>query len=541
MPPPPLNAHAPWIDNAVVYEIFPRTFSPEGKLNKVTARLDELKALGINCIWFMPIHPSPTTHGYAITDYFDINPEYGTLADFRALVQEAHKRGIRVIIDVVIQHSSFLHPFMQDAYTYGPASPFYDFYIWNAPQNYHYEFTWVDLPSINYDSAATRDYLLRMIRYWFEEYDIDGVRCDVAHVIESLRPPGPAFWQEMRRMIRDLKADALLLAEADALSLQSIFDLKFDAAYDWNIFTKIKNFIGGQLTIANFNAELNNYTPQRGFPSHALPFRFLENHDEERFIKSHNVAETKQAGALLMTLPGLPMLYAGQEVGELEFRSIINWSDPNQLRPYYQKLVQLRRQHPALQQGQLTLLNATPSEQIYAYLRASGKDVMLAAHNLSTGNVKAKIALKGLNLPFKAYWFDELTRQGYVHGDTLVVNLASRASAILVPSHSITAVEGPAMALPRTFALQQNFPNPFNPETRLRYSVPENGRRFSLRIFNVLGQQVKTLFDGTQAAGEHEVIWDGRNSKGELAGTGLYFVVMQAENFRAVRKMMVVR
>ncbi|MGE5456827.1 MAG: alpha-amylase family glycosyl hydrolase, partial [Methanococcaceae archaeon] len=229
--------HPAWVDSAIIYSVFVRTFSNAGTFKAITERMQEIKDLGVNCIWFLPIHPTtgnlgPDNPGYAITDYMNLLQQYGTKEDFKTLVETAHQNGIKIVMDHVIQHTSDLHHFMRDAIKYKQHSPYYPFYMWDNNGNFQYLFTWVDLPSINYEEQSTRDYLLRMAKYWMQDFNIDGYRCDVAHQIIDLRPSGPAYFEKWRAELKAMKPDSYFLAEADAKGLQYL-DKKFDAAYDW--------------------------------------------------------------------------------------------------------------------------------------------------------------------------------------------------------------------------------------------------------------------------------------------------------------------
>jgi len=545
--------HPAWIDTAVVYEIFIRTFSPVGELRAITGRMAELKDLGVDCLWLMPIHPSPTTHGYAVTDYFGINPEYGTKEEFRDLVKTAHRYGIRVVLDHVINHTSFLHPFMVDASTYGARSPYYDFYVWNPDGSFHHLFTWVDLPTINFESESTRDYLIRMAKYWVQEFDIDGYRCDVAWAIDNnylgIRPSGAAYWQRFRRELKKMKPDILLLAEASAEETNH-FDQKFDSAYDWPWYTRVKNVLSGTGTIADLDATTQQYLDP-SYPKHALPFRFLENHDEERLVKAFGVAPAKISAALLFTSPGLLMVYAGQEVGELTYRGVITWSDPNNLRPFYKRLIRIRKENPALSQGRFITVPNTASNQLYSYLRRTTGNTALVNLNLSSSPVTARLAVPLSEIPFDStanfYLNDVLNGVSLaVRGSQLAnypVTLPAYGAQIFVFGTSpITGVADGLIKPPLEFSLAQNYPNPFNPTTAIHFTI--GGTRAvhaTLRIYNLLGQVVRTLVDEKREPGRYMVQWDGRDGRGLPVATGVYLYRLEAGSFVKTKKMLSVK
>lgn len=546
--------HPQWQDSLIVYSVFVRTFDASGKFKGITERMNELAGLGINCIWFLPIHPTtgnlgPDNPGYAITDYMDVLDNYGTRTDLKALVKEAHKYGIRVILDHVIQHTSDLHPFMKDANKYKNNSPYYPFYMWDANNNFQYMFTWVDLPSINYEEPATRDYLIRMAKYWVQEFDIDGYRCDVAHVINnpSLRPSGPAYWQRWRRELKAIKPDIFLLAECDATTT-SIFDKKFDAAYDWAWFGRIKNVVTGTGTIDDLNGIIDYYNSPE-FPANALTFKFLENQDEQRFIDAYGLGNTKVSAAHLMTAPGIPQLYAGQEVGEETNRGNIEWSDPNGLKPYYKKLVEIRRTNPALSKGDFIRIENTAPSQIYSYLRTYGSSSVITALNFSQSAreayIKVPVEKMQADTNTSCYLNDLLNSRSYRIrvGDlkNYYVNIPSSGAQIFILSDTaFTAVEDlPGSDLPLSYELMQNYPNPFNPSTTIKYSLPYSAR-VNISIFNILGQRVAELVNREENAGYHEAYWSAFN-----LASGIYIYRIDARSakgsYTSSRKMLLLK
>lgn len=548
--------HPAWVDSAVVYSIFPRTFSQEGNLKSVTARMKEIKTLGINCIWFLPLHPTtgnlgPDNPGYAITDYLNILEQYGTKEDFKTLVETAHQNGIKVIMDLVIQHTSDLHPFMRDAIKYKQNSPYYPFYMWDNSGNFQYMFTWVDLPSINYEAQSTRDYLINMVKYWQQNFNIDGYRCDVAWGINDLRPSGPAFWQRMRSELKSLKPDIFLLGEADALlANNTYFDKKFDAAYDYSWFNGIKNYLSNTGTLSNLNSVINSYLSSP-FPGDARPFRFLENQDEQRFIEAFGQAKTKTAAALLLTLPGVPMLYAGQEVGEVTNRGNINWEDPQGLRAYYSRLIHIRKENPALLDGSFTsIVNSTP-EQVYSYLRTKDKNNAIVNINFSDAPLTVNFSVPMNDISFDStasfYLNDELNRVSYkVKGTDLknyqVLIPANTAQVLVLSDNQLTNAESQKHTIPASYEISQNYPNPFNPSTSIRYQIPE-ASHVVISIYNVLGQKVTELVNMAQNPGYYQAVWNASNS---ASGVYIYSVEIKPVSggnagIRTVKKMMLVK
>ncbi len=547
--------HPAWIDSSIIYSIFVRTFSASGTFQAVTAQIPELKDLGINCIWFLPIYPTtgslgPDNPGYAITDYYGILSNYGTKQDFKTLVETAHNYGIKVILDHVINHTSALHPFMLDANKYKENSPYYDFYMWDNNDNFKYLFTWVDLPSINYQSLNTREYLLRMAKYWMQYFNIDGYRCDVAWGVNSLRTNGVGsiYWQTWRKELKEMKPDIFLLGEADADSTQ-YFNGKFDAAYDYTFFTNLKAVFNSSGSINQLDASIQHYL-QSSYPKDARPFRYLETQDEPRFIQQFGVGDTKVAADLLLTLPGVPELYAGQEVGETSQRGNIDWSDPSKLYSLYKNLIQIRKENPALTIGNFTRLNNSQSDKIYSYLRTSGENNIIVNLNFSSSPLTAEISVPLNKLTFDStssfYLNDLLNKASYKISGTDLKNYsvtipASGAQILVLSDTTITDARETKEVLPVTYNIEQNYPNPFNPSTTIKYSLP-NESKVKITVFNILGQRVSQLINDVQNAGYHEIVWSAHNF-----ASGVYLYSIEAvssngkSNFTAVKKMILLK
>ena len=366
--------HPAWIENAVVYGVIPRKFG-DPAFAGIIEKLDYLKDLGVNALWLSPINRSPGgDFGYAVVDYFDVNPDFGTREDFKTLVQEAHARGIRVLIDFVPNHTSDEHPYFQDAQARGTASPYYDFYDRDESGAVTHYFEWEHLPNLNYDNPEVERFMLEAFSYWVREYDVDGFRVDVAWGVKERKPD---FWPRWRRELKRIKPDLLLLAEASARD-PYYFDNGFDAAYDWT--AQLGKWAweivweSRTLLIYNLHAALTNNG--KGFHPDARIFRFLNNNDTgTRFITDHGEELTRVAAALLLTLPGIPCVYTGDEIGAWfrpyydEMPLVWNENKYAGLLDYYKRLIALRKEIPSLHSPYWQPLEAQPSEQIYGYMR----------------------------------------------------------------------------------------------------------------------------------------------------------------------------
>jgi glycosidase len=364
-----------WVERAIVYGVIPRNFG-DPAFQAVVNRLDYLQELGINALWLAPVNVSPSgDYGYAIVDYFALNPNYGSKEDFRRLVQEAHARGIRVLMDLVPNHSSAEHPYFLNTLERGEESHYWEFYDRNDNGDFTHYFDWTHLPNLNYENPEVRRWMIEASAYWVREFDIDGYRVDVAWGIRERRPE---FWMEWRRELKRIKPDLLLLAEASARD-PFYFGNGFDAAYDWTLDLGHWGweFVWGsyQHDLLTYNLDTALRNGSQGYHPDALIFRFLNNNDTgNRFISNHGEAMTRVATAMLLTLPGIPCIYTADEVGEF-FRPYfdatpLSWEVkfPG-LREYHQQLIALRKELPSLHSRHWQILEVEPHQQLFAYLR----------------------------------------------------------------------------------------------------------------------------------------------------------------------------
>jgi cyclomaltodextrinase / maltogenic alpha-amylase / neopullulanase len=390
--------NADWIENTVVYGVIPRNFGSEG-FQSVIDRLDYLAELGINALWLAPINDSPPgDYGYAVVDYFNVDSRYGTNDDFRRMVEAAHERGIRVLMDFVPNHSSEHHPYFQDTLTNGTESPYWDFYARDESGMYTYYFDWTHLPNLNYENPEVRSWMLEAFTYWVREFDVDGFRVDVAWGIRERRPD---FWPLWRDELKRIKPDVLLLAEASARD-EYYFDNGYDAAYDWTSqlghWAWENVFNDRELLTFQLNAALTNL--RNGFHPDALIFRFLNNNDTgERFVTRYGVDMTRVATALLLTLPGIPCVYTGDEVGA-QFQPYgdatpISWEDRFGLRDYHSHLIHLRRDTPSLHSRYWSIVELEPHQRVYGYLRylEGGAEPLLVLLNFFDEPAEVDISL----------------------------------------------------------------------------------------------------------------------------------------------------
>ncbi len=381
--------HLPWTRQAVLYQVNVRQYSAAGTLAAVQADLPRLQALGVDILWLMPWQPigrknRKGTLGsyYAISDYTAINPEFGTLADARALVAEAHRLGLKVILDWVANHTAWDHPWAtahKDRYKLNVKGEVYAVtFNEGQPGEEH----WDDVIGLNYQSAGLRDAMVDAMKFWVREVDVDGFRCDVASLVPT------DFWVRARKELDALKP-MFMLAESDAVGLHS--SGAFDMSYDWTLADQVFKKIGkGEAGAPLLKAWLAKQPA--GYPAHAYRMRFTSNHD----FNSWHGSDAELYGAahaalavLSFTLPGMPLIYNGQESAlakRLAFfeKDAIEWKGYAQA-DFYRGLIALKHRHPALAAGQygapVQLLEA-PAD-VVAFERRLGADVVRVAVNLS--------------------------------------------------------------------------------------------------------------------------------------------------------------
>ncbi len=370
-----------WVKNGVFYEIFPRQFSPRGDFNGVTAQLDRLKELGVNILWLMPIHPigqekkkGSVGSPYAVRDYYAINPDYGTKEDLKRLVAEAHRREMKVIIDIVANHTSWDSVMMKTP----------EFYTRDASGKIVPPVAdWADVADLNYDNPQLRAYMIDMLKFWLLEYDLDGFRCDVAGFVPT------DFWEQAREELEKVKPDIVMLAE---WSSPDLLAKAFDADYAWPFHQTLTEVTTGARTASALRATWEEERSK--FPRGALHMRFVDNHDEKRAIARFGERGTLAAAAIVFTLDGVPLVYNGMEVGDtsesgapaLFEKSPIFWPIAER-RPefprFFRQMIALRKAHPALQQGETVWLRNGNESRVVTYLRRAGGEEFLVAVNLS--------------------------------------------------------------------------------------------------------------------------------------------------------------
>jgi cyclomaltodextrinase / maltogenic alpha-amylase / neopullulanase len=369
-----------WVRDGVIYEIYPRAFSQKGNLNAITARLDELKDLGVTILWLMPIHPigqekKKGTIGspYAVRDYYGINPDYGTADDLKRLVREAHARGLKVIIDIVANHTSWDSVLMKHP----------EFYKHDEKGNITYPHDWYDIAALNYDNQELRRYMTEMLKHWLREFDLDGFRCDVAGEVPT------DFWEHARRELEQIKPDIVMLAEAHKPELQVT---AFDLDYSWPLHSTLTDVLQGRKPASDLRIEWEKENQE--WPKGALHMRFSDNHDERRAIARFGEPAALAASAFVFTLDGVPMIYNGMEVGDTTesgapalFEKLpIFWAIAERRKnfpDFYKDIMTRRRTITELRRGTLEWVSNSDESRVVTFIRRAGKQVSLVAINFS--------------------------------------------------------------------------------------------------------------------------------------------------------------
>lgn len=378
----PRESTPDWVRAGVVYEINPRAFSPTADFGGIRARLDDLAALGVTILWIMPVHPTGVKKRkgslgspYSARDYYAIDPALGSAADFRALVDAAHERGLRVILDIAANHTAWdsalirQHPdwFRKDA----------DGNIISSEPG------WADVAALDYTQPEVRHFMTGVFEHWAREFDLDGFRCDIAGYMPV------AFWQQVREALDAIRPDLFLLAEAESADL---LDNAFDALYAWP-FHRALNEVMMNGASASRLRQVWEHDNQR-LPEGALQLRFTDNHDESRAIARFGERGALAAAALMFLLDGIPLIYNGQEAGDtsesgapaLFERIPIFWPNAERRPEFsrvFERLIELRRAHSALQQGEVQFVDNFDENRILSFLRGGHGQEFLVVVNLS--------------------------------------------------------------------------------------------------------------------------------------------------------------
>jgi len=451
----------PWWNDAVFYEIFVRSFYDSngdgiGDFNGIIEKLDYLNDgdptttsdLGITGLWLMPINPSPSYHGYDVTDYYAVNSKYGTLDDFKRLLEEAHQRGIKVTIDLVLNHTSSSHPWFVDARN-NPDSPYRDWYVFSdtnpgytggwgqevwypAGNSYYFAQFWDQMPDLNYANPEVVAEMNKVAEYWLQ-MGVDGFRLDAArYLVEegsktADTPSNHEYWKQFRLVYKAANPQAVTIGEiwtGNFSVAKYVQGDELDLAFNFDLAEQLVSQValGKSDTLGLVVDGSVKYIKNGQFAT------FLTNHDMNRVMNEvgGSIAKAKTAATLLLTLPGVPFIYYGEEIGmtgakpDEKIRTPMQWNaeeyagfstafpwqavnreyrdgvnvaaqqaDPGSLWSHYRTLIQLRNEHAALRVGTYTKVNVEGEKlELFSFLRQSSQETVLVVINLSKNPAK---------------------------------------------------------------------------------------------------------------------------------------------------------
>jgi len=434
----------------IVYEVFVQSFRDSnndgiGDLQGLISKLDYIKELGVTAVWITPVHPSPSYHKYDVTDYYGIHPDYGTMEDMDRLIVELHRRDMKLIMDLVINHTSALHPWFIESSS-SDSNAYHDYYVWKdyetvqdeinkktttfdsdnitqwhpgeKKKDHYYGFFWKGMPDLNFDNPKVREEIYKITTFWIEK-GVDGFRLDAArHIYPDDRMDDTRqFWEEFTSKMKAIKPDIKIIGEvwSDPKTLSGLFK-GLPSLFNFELTKAIpeainhgdaKKLIEVYSTIASAYQESD------------VPYEdaiLLCNHDMNRIRSSlhGDIEKSKLAASILMSLPGTPYIYYGEEIGMLgtkpdeHIREPFLWGDDNfqntswlkpihslppsvqplsdqlqdenSLYTHYRKLIKFRKDHPEIAKGKIEFMPA--DSHVLMYKIITGKQQYLAVHNL---------------------------------------------------------------------------------------------------------------------------------------------------------------
>lgn len=461
----PAAAQRPdWARRGVCYEVFVRSFYDSdgdgiGDLRGLTEKLSYVSDLGATCIWLMPIAQSPSYHGYDVTNYYEVNRDYGTTEDFKQFIAAAHQRGIKVLVDLVLNHMSSEHPFFQSA-AFVSGSPYHDWFIWSktnpevhgwqhtvwhhspGADEYYYGYFWSGMPDLNLANPAVQAETRKVAKYWLEQMGVDGFRLDaVAHLFEHgdtlMHHPANHPWlRDYEAYLRGIAPQSFTVGEVSGSTetLKPYYPDQLDSYFEFELADQVLDAVrsGSARGLIAALARAQHDIPPGRWSS------FLRNHDQTRTMTElkGDGARNKLAAALLLTLPGVPFIYYGEEIGmtgtkpDPRLRTPMHWaqkpaagftvgqaweplqpdsftanvavqdSDPGSLLNTYRRLVHLRSATAALSSAGAFIPLASGSDSVFAFLRRDeGRTVLVVANLGGTTRTGPTLSSDGAVFP----------------------------------------------------------------------------------------------------------------------------------------------
>ena len=394
-----------WIYNKAIYEVNVRQYSEEGNFKAFEKHLPRLKKLGADILWFMPINPIGEKNRkgslgsyYSVKNYKDVNPEFGSLDEFKSTVKLIHKMGMYVIIDWVANHTAWDNPWIEEHPDYYTTDSLGEIISPNPD--------WTDVADLNYENKELWAAMIDALKFWVKECDIDGYRCDVAGMVPT------EFWIEARTELEKIK-NVFMLAEWDTPEIH----LAFDMSYDWDLHHILNGIAKEEKTVYDLIEHLKK--DKKEFPANAFRMQFTSNHDENSWngTEFERLGDGAESFAVLTCLvPDMPLVYTGQEAGNnkrLSFfeKDPVEWKD-FKLFDIYSKLFQLKKNNKALYNGKLggemIYIQNSNEENIFAFTRSLEKDKVLAVFNLSNKPVEVELTGESLQGNYKNYFTGKL-------------------------------------------------------------------------------------------------------------------------------------
>lgn len=389
-----LYTTAAWANGSNIYEVNIRQYTPEGSFKAFCEHLPRLHDMGVEILWLMPITPISKekrlgTRGsyYACSSYTDINPEFGTLDDFKHLVNRTHELGMKLIIDWVCNHTGVDHHWTKE-------HP--DWFHKDEQGNFVERNGWDDVIDLDYGNDAMRKEMIRCMQYWIKECGIDGFRCDMAHLVPI------DFWKNARVACDAIKS-LYWLAECDVIEYADVFD----ANYAWDWMHKTEAYFKQKISLQDCVKSLDTYF---NYPQGSRKLLFTTNHDENSWNGTEYEKYNGGARALAVlscTWPGIPLVYSGQEIPNLVRlpffeKAQLDWNGIPVLHNFYKVLLTQRKQNKALHTGSNFIRLDVPHDNALAWLQVKDNDKLLVILNLSATD-KLKIKTQHDQLPGAYY------------------------------------------------------------------------------------------------------------------------------------------
>lgn len=377
-----------------------------GDLQGIIEGLDHIRDLGATCLYLTPIFNAPSNHKYDTVDYYEINPSFGTKDDLRALVDEVHKRDMKILLDGVFNHCGYYFPPFQDLVKNGEKSKYRDWFFPHGypvtldPCNYdcvgHYKW----MPKINMNCPETAEYFIQVGEYWIREFGIDGWRLDVADEVPT------SFWQKFASRIKQLKPDALLLGETWGDAQKLVTANRLDTAMNYLFRDATLGWLGAnELTASQFDHQINRMLSLYPEEVALRLYNPLDSHDTARFLFAcgNDLKRFKLAVALQMTLPGCPAVYYGDEIGlsgdnDPLCRMCMEWDEEKQNRElfeWYRELIALRKKSPSLYEGDYAAVLCDDEHNVYGFRREAEGESCIVLVNAGDADFNARVDAMG--------------------------------------------------------------------------------------------------------------------------------------------------